>query len=165
MKNKNPTILFSLLTFVIQKRIEMENPQQAAFFNKIYNPFLQGGVIFGFVTLIMGGFKILEMSNNIDASPKAFWIVCGTGMLVFALFNSIISLSIKTDMNQYWTRSTGVYVVLMVIGSCLAWFFSGLTIEESGSFKWIFMVVTFGYLLFLSLMRFIKKVVFIAQQR
>ena len=142
----------------------MENPQQAAFFDKIYNPFLQGGVIFGFVALIMGGFKVLEMSHSIDPSPRAFWMVCGTGMLVYALFNSIISLSIKTDMNQYWTRSTGVYTVLMVIGSCLAWFFSGLTIEESGSFKWIFMVVTFGYLLFLSLMRFIKKVAFIAQQ-
>jgi hypothetical protein len=37
-------------------------------------------------------------------------------------------------------------------------------ISEAASFKWIFMVVTFGYLLFLSLMRFMRKVVFLAQQ-
>jgi hypothetical protein len=99
-----------------------------------------------------------------DVSPYAFWVAIGTGMLVFALFNSIISLSIPSDMNAYWTRSTGTYIVLTVLGGSLAWFFSSMTIGEAGSFRWIFMVVTFGYLLFLSLMRFIKKVVFLAQQ-
>ncbi len=143
----------------------MENPQNATFFTRIYNPFLQGGTILAFVAFIMLVLKGLQMyDNTMDISPYAFWVVVGTGMLVFALFNSIISLSVPTDMNQYWTRSTGTYAVLMVLGGCFAWFFSNMTIDEAGSFRWIFMVVTFGYLLFLSLMRFIKKVVFIAQQ-
>jgi hypothetical protein len=83
---------------------------------------------------------------------------------VYGLFSSILSLSIKGDMNQYWSRSTGVYALIMGLGGCLAWFFSGLMLSEAASFKWIFMVVTFGYLLFLSLMRFVRKVVFLAQQ-
>lgn len=143
----------------------MENAQNATFFTRIYNPFLQGGTVLGFVVFAMLSLKGLQIyDNTMDISPYAFWVAVGTGMLVFALFNSIISLSVPTDMNQYWTRSTGTYVVLMVIGGCIAWFFSNMTIDEAGSFRWIFMVVTFGYLLFLSLMRFIKKVVFIAQQ-
>jgi hypothetical protein len=142
----------------------MKNPQNSTFFDRIYNPFLQGGAILTFVALIMILLKGLQISDNMDVSPYAFWVAIGTGMLVFALFNSIISLSIPSDMNAYWTRSTGTYIVLTVLGGSLAWFFSSMTIGEAGSFRWIFMVVTFGYLLFLSLMRFIKKVVFLAQQ-
>jgi uncharacterized membrane protein len=108
--------------------------------------------------------KALQMSDNMDWSPHSFWVVCGTGLLVYALFSSIISLTVESDMNNYWTRSTGTYAVVMGIGGCLAWLFSGLMISEAASFKWIFMVVTFGYLLFLSLMRFMRKVVFLAQQ-
>lgn len=142
----------------------MENPQNSVFFTRIHNPFLQGGAVLAFVAFIMILLKGLQISDNMDVSPYAFWVAIGTGMLVFALFNSIISLSIPSDMNEYWTRSTGTYIVLTVLGGSLAWFFSSMTIGEAGSFRWIFMVVTFGYLLFLSLMRFIKKVVFIAQQ-
>jgi hypothetical protein len=142
----------------------MKQPENALFFERLYNPFWQGGTIFTFIALTMLVLKGLEASNNMDASPHSFWVVCGTGMLVYALFSSILSLSIVTDMNQYWTRSTGVYAILMIGGGCLAWLFSGLMLSEAASFKWIFMVVTFGYLLFLSLMRFIRKVVFLAQQ-
>ena len=46
----------------------------------------------------------------------------------------------------------------------LAYIFSSMTITEAGSFKWIFMVLTFGYLLFLSVMRFMRKIVEIAQK-
>jgi hypothetical protein len=142
----------------------MENPQNALFFSRLYNPFWQGGVTFVFIVLGMLVFKGLQVSQNMDNSPHSFWLVCGTGLLVYGLFSSILSLSIKGDMNQYWSRSTGVYALIMGLGGCLAWFFSGLMLSEAASFKWIFMVVTFGYLLFLSLMRFVRKVVFLAQQ-
>jgi hypothetical protein len=146
------------------KKMIMENSQNSLFFNRIYNPFIQGGGIFAFVVIAMFGLKGLQISNSMDVSPLAFWMIGGMGLLLFALFNSIISLAISTDMNDYWTRSTGVYAVIMILSGSLAWFLSDLTIGEAGSFRWIFMVVTFGYLFFLSLMRFIKKVVFMAQQ-
>lgn len=142
----------------------MENQKNATFFARLYSPFWQGGTVFTFVALGMLVIKGLEVSKNIDFSPHAFWVVCGTGMLVYALFSSILSLAVETDMNQYWSRSTGVYALLMILGGCLAWLFSGLMLSEAASFKWIFMVVTFGYLLFLSLMRFMRKVVSLAQQ-
>jgi hypothetical protein len=142
----------------------MENPPNALFFSRLYNPFWQGGTTFVFIILGMLVSKGLQVSDNMDWSPHSFWVVCGTGLLVYGLFSSILSLSITGDMNQYWSRSTGVYALIMGLGGCLAWYFSGLMISEAASFKWIFMVVTFGYLLFLSLMRFVRKVVFLAQQ-
>jgi hypothetical protein len=98
---------------------------------------------------------------NVD--NRVFWVIGGATTLFFGLFNSVISLG-ATDMNVYWFRSTASYVVLMVLSGCLAYFFSGMTMNEAGSFKWIFMVLTFGYLLFLSIMRFMRKIVQIAQQ-
>ncbi len=142
----------------------MKNQKNVLFFTRLTNPFWQGGTVLSVVLVVMFALKALQISKNMDASPLSFWVVSGTGMLVFALFSSIISLSITTDMNAYWSRSTGAYAVLSVIGGCFAWFFSGLILGDAASIKWIFMVVTFGYLLFLSLMRFIRKVVFLAQQ-
>jgi hypothetical protein len=160
--------MFQRLTFAFKKyfriTIEMKNPQHAVFFARLNNPFWQGGTVFTFVAFAMLVLKGLEVSKNMDFSPHSFWVVCGTGMLVYALFSSILSLGVEGDMNAYWTRSTASYVLLMVLGGCLAWLFSGLMIDEAASFKWIFMVVTFGYLLFLSLMRFMRKVVILAQQ-
>jgi hypothetical protein len=142
----------------------MKNQENALFFERLYNPFWQGGIALTFVSLGMLVLKGLEVSKNMDFSPHSFWVVCGTGMLVYGLFSSILSLAFEGDMNKYWSRSTGVYALLMGLGGCLAWLFSGLMLSEAASFKWIFMVVTFGYLLFLSLMRFMRKVVFLAQQ-
>ena len=142
----------------------MEKSNTSVFFKNLYNPVWQGGVIFTLVVLTMLIFKGLHASQNIDIDLLVYWMISGTGVLVFALFSSVISLAIETDMNAYWTRSTGIYALLMIVLGCLAWFLSGYSIGEAGSFRWIFMVLTFGYLLFLSLMRFMKKVVFIAQQ-
>jgi hypothetical protein len=142
----------------------MKNTKNALFFTRLTNPFWQGGTVLTFILLTMFAFKGLQATNNMDVDPLTFWVISGTGMLVYALFSSIISLSVTGDMNNYWSRSTGSYAVLSVIGGCFAWFFSGLILSEAASIKWIFMVVTFGYLLFLSLMRFMRKVVFLAQQ-
>ncbi|MDZ7880715.1 MAG: hypothetical protein U5L45_23775 [Saprospiraceae bacterium] len=142
----------------------MKNPSNDLFFSRLYNPFWQGGITFFFIVFGMLSIKGLQVTGNMDWTPHSFWVVCGTGMLVYALFSSILSLSITGDMNQYWTRSTAAYASIMGLGGCLAWYFSGMMLSEAASFKWIFMVVTFGYLLFLSLMRFIRKVAIIAQQ-
>ena len=45
-----------------------------------------------------------------------------------------------------------------------AWFVSSLSIGEAGSYKWIYFVVTIGYLVFLSMMGFMKNIVDFAQK-
>ena len=94
--------------------------------------------------------------------PILFWVISGAGVLFFALMNSVVSLG-ATDMNKYWFYSTASYVVLAVSCALMAFIFSGISIDDAGSFRWIFTVLTFGYLLFLSLMRFLRKIVQVAQ--
>ena len=136
---------------------------QAAFMEKVRNPILQAVTVFTGVIGLMLILKIIIWSGSAAITNRAFWIIAGSAILFFALLNSIISLSVK-DMSQYWTRSTICYTVLMISSGALAYIFSSMTITEAGSFKWIFMVLTFGYLLFLSVMRFMRKIVEIAQK-
>lgn len=135
---------------------------QTSFFDKLYNPIVQAVVVFGLSLLVMVVLLILKNTDTSDIDNRIYWVVAGASILFYALFNSVISLAVA-DMNQYWLRSTASYAVLMVVCGALAYLFSSLTMTEAGSFKWIFMVLTFGYLLFLSIMRFMRKVVQIAQ--
>lgn len=136
---------------------------ESSFFEKSYNPIMQGILIFTFAFIIMLIAKILQWTNIANIAGQAFWIIAGTSILLFAIFNSVLSLSTK-DMNQYWTRSIPTYAALMVMSGALAYLFSDMTIHEAGTFRWIFMVLTFGYLLFLSMMRFMRKIVDLAQR-
>ena len=137
--------------------------QETSFFEKSYNPILQGVVILGFAVLIMLLAKIIQWTGIAHISGQAFWIIAGTSILLFALSNSILSLSSK-DMDNYWVRSIPTYAAVMIMSSSFAYLFSAMTMQEAGTFKWIFMVLTFGYLLFLSMMRFMRKIVDIAQE-
>ena len=141
----------------------MEQNSNSSFMNRMSNPILQASIVLSGVLVFMLVTKILKWSGSVIVNNSIFWVIAGAAILFFALFNSVISLSVK-DMNQYWTRSTASYTVLMVSSGCFAYLFSSMTMTEAGTFKWIFMVLTFGYLLFLSIMRFMRKIVQIAQQ-
>lgn len=92
------------------------------------------------------------------------WTVAASFTLLFAIGNSVLSLA-ATDQNTYWGRSIMSYVVVAVGGGLIAWLFSGQTVYEAKSFKWIYVVFTFGYLLFLSMVRAMRKIVKIAQDQ
>jgi beta-lactamase regulating signal transducer with metallopeptidase domain len=133
------------------------------FLDKTYNPIMQAGMTLIFALALMLALQLVKWSGAAVIGNRNFWIIAGTAILTFALFNSVLSLSTK-DMNKYWVQSTASYAVLMVACGGLAYLFSAMTINQAGSFRWIFMVLTFGYLLFLSMMRFMRKIVQIAQK-
>jgi hypothetical protein len=136
---------------------------QTSFMDKTQNPIIQAVVVIIGVLVMMLIAKLIILAGSSVMGNRVFWIIAGTAILFFALFNSIISLSVA-DMNQYWTRSTLCYTGLMISSGFFAYVFSSMTISEAGTFRWIFMVLTFGYLLFLSVMRFMRKIVQIAQK-
>ena len=131
--------------------------------DKTQNPIIQAVVVSIGVLVMMFIAKLIILAGSSVVGNRVFWIIAGSAILFFAIFNSIISLSVN-DMNQYWTRSTLCYTGLMISSGFFAYVFSSMTISEAGTFKWIFMVLTFGYLFFLSVMRFMRKIVQIAQK-
>jgi MFS family permease len=91
------------------------------------------------------------------------WLCAASFLLFFALFNSILSAA-APNMLKYWQRSIYSFMGLAIGSGLLAWAFSSLTISEAGSYRWIFIVVTVGYLVFLSMIAFLKKIVNFAQK-
>ena len=140
----------------------MEKPE-SSFFEKLYNPILQGAAFLSTTFIVMLVTKLLQWTKFADIAPQAFWLIAGTVTLAFAIINSVLSLSTK-DVNNYWTRSIPTYAALMILNGFLAYLFSAMTMEEAGTFRFIFTVLTFGYLLFLSVMRFMRKIVEMAQE-
>lgn len=137
--------------------------QKFDYFNKIQTGPYQAASVGILVLLIAGILKLLTITHAMESpDPILFWVIGGAGVLFFALMNSVVSLG-ATDMNKYWFYSTASYVALAASCALMAFVFSGVAINDAGSFRWIFTVLTFGYLLILSLMRFLRKIVQVAQ--
>ncbi|MCB0664086.1 MAG: hypothetical protein KDC24_15175 [Saprospiraceae bacterium] len=124
---------------------------------KHYSPFLQAGVALG-VGFILMIFGVMLKGAGIEMSPKFPWMAAGSAIMLFAIFNSIFSLFAQ-DPIKNWGQSFASFIGLMVIASLLAWAFSGLAIQDAGSFSWIFVVLAIGYLIFMSMVNVMKKIV------
>lgn len=140
----------------------MQDPK-VSIFEKAIDPVIQAAIAFG------GGLVFIIISKFINAiglmsvSVKFPWMTAAAFLLLFALFNSLYSLTAKSMM-KYWGRSIYSFMGLAACSGFSAYLFSSLTISEAGSYRWIFFVVTFGYMVFLSLMAFLRKIVEFAQK-
>lgn len=126
-------------------------------FAKAHNPILQASLILGAALFIMLSGFIANSLNIADVSIGFYWQTISSFMLLYAIFNSIISFAAK-DLNQYWLRSILAYVGIVAIGSGCAYLITGKTVNEVDSYRWIFFIITFGFLSFLSITGFIKRI-------
>ncbi len=129
---------------------------------KLKSPFIQAGLILATV-LVFNILVFFLVEAGVDFEQRLPWTLSATFLLFFAIFNSLISL-LEKDVDRYWTRSIMSFIALAGLGALFAWGFSSLTINEAGSYKWIYIVLTFGYLLFLSLIRAMRSIVEFAQR-
>ena len=140
----------------------MNNSNETSIFSKAFDPFLQSGIVFGAIVIAILGGIISRATGILEISDTYEWMVTASFMLCFGLFNSVLSLASK-DINRYWSRSMIGFSIMVVIASFLAYFSSGISILEAGSYTWIFQVVIVGYLVFVSIIGFMKRIVEFAQ--
>ncbi|MBK8492007.1 MAG: hypothetical protein IPL49_14250 [Saprospirales bacterium] len=141
----------------------MSDYEENSLYTKAYNPILLAGVIFGAHILVVMGSILVRLSGLVEVGQRFPWLSAASFLLFFAVFNSIFSLSSK-NAGQYWSRSIASFAGLAIANGLAAWLFSALTINQAGSFRWIYVVVTFGYLVFMSIMNMIKRIVEFAQR-
>lgn len=108
------------------------------------------------VLLVLTIIKITQKSGPESAS--LYWEVAACSILFYAMMNSIMSLAYE-DQNFYWLYSIMGFAFLLISSLGLSLLYSGVTIDEAGSFRWILLVFTFGYLILLTIFRTMKKVV------
>jgi hypothetical protein len=124
-------------------------------------PAYQALIIFvfsAFLTLIDTGTHL----NGIGTTTKnSTWILMTTCILFYAVCSSVLSL-FSRHPNRYWRDAILSYVGLLVISALTARMLSGLSMDEAGSFRWLFVVLSIGYLVFLSIVRLMRRIVEIA---
>ncbi|MDX1667369.1 MAG: hypothetical protein R3350_09070 [Saprospiraceae bacterium] len=134
-----------------------------SFYARAYNPYLQASITFGCVLLVIFLSKIVKFTGMVYVPTRFPWMTAAVFLLCFALFNSVFSLS-ADNMKRYWGRSLYSFLGLGALSALSAYLFSSLTIDQAGSYRWIFIVVTFAYLVFLTMMGLMRKIVEFAQR-
>lgn len=92
------------------------------------------------------------------------WTISASFALLYAVGSSVLSLG-TSDPDRYWGRSIVSYLIVVIGGGLIAYAFSGLSIYEAKSFSWIYIVFSFGYVLFIVLLRAMRKIVEIAEKQ
>ena len=135
----------------------------STFIARAFNPIHQAVVALGADLVIILGGKLVHVTGVVNVPDRFPWMTAAVFLLCFALFNSVFSLSAK-DMAKYWGKSIYSFMGLALGSGMLAWLFSSLTINEAGSYRWIFIVVTIAYLVFLSIVAMMRKIVDFAER-
>lgn len=130
--------------------------------SKFQNPVVQAAIVLGAVLIFNIG-ALFARAVGMEVEQRFPWTIAASFMLFFAAGNSIMSLQSK-NVDQYWTRSILSFVGLAAAAGLAAYLFSSLGMNEAGSYKWIYIVLTIGYLVFLSMIGFMRKIVDFAQR-
>lgn len=141
----------------------MIQAEDQSFFTKAYNPILQATIVLGAAIVVILCSRVVQATGLMEVGERFPWMTAASFMLFFSVFNSVFSLSAK-DLNAYWTKSMLCFVGLALATGLVAYLFSSLPISEAGSYRWIYIVVTIGYLVFMSMMGFMKQIVEFAQR-
>ncbi len=131
--------------------------------DKVAKPLWQFIYCLGGSILVTLVFWLLVNLNFMENSPKFYWMCATAFLLLYSIFNSLISLT-APNSGKYWSRSIMMFALLAIIAGALAYLFSGISVYDAGSYSFIYFVITFGYLVFISIMGFVKKIVAFAQK-
>lgn len=127
------------------------------------NPIFQALIALGGVVVVDLVAKGLELARMVTLEPRFAYLTAASFLLCFAMFNAILSLTTQQTL-QYWGKSIYCFVGLVISSMFLARLFSGLRLSDAGSYWWILIVVSLGYLIFLALVNTIRSIVNFAQK-
>ena len=128
----------------------------------ILNPVFQAAVVLS-VVFAFNIAAVFAKAAGIEVEQRFPWTIAASMLLFFAAGNAIMSL-MAGNMDRYWSRSILSFMGLALTAGLMAYLFSSLTISEAGSYRWIYIVLTIGYLVFLSMITFMRKIIEFAQR-
>lgn len=129
----------------------------------ISNPLFQALITLAGVVLVDFIGVALEWAGLVTLEPRFAYLTAASFLLCFAMFNAVLSISAPSTL-KYWAKSVYSFLGLVFVSISLARLLSGLRLGEAGSYWWILIVVTFGYLTFLALVNTIRNIVNFAQK-
>ncbi|HLP95874.1 MAG TPA: hypothetical protein VK168_17650 [Saprospiraceae bacterium] len=133
------------------------------FFDRMDHPPVQAVATFCVALILMALGWLSTISGMMEVDRLYAWSIGAAFMLFFAMMNSLLSLKAASFV-KYWGSSIYSYLGLGFGTSMLAWGFSGVTLSQAGSYRWIYIVVTVGFIVFLTLVNLMKIIVRFAEK-
>ena len=114
------------------------------------------------IVLVLGA-KLLGIMNVFQASERFPWMAGAAMLFVFSMFSCLLLIPAK-DVSIYIKRAMYSFMGLIFFTYVVAWLFTGKMIDEVGSFKWIYLVLTVGFLLFIGITVFVRQLITFAEE-
>ncbi len=125
---------------------------------KTFTPYKQAAVVVGLAFIVMTIAKFFQLLNISEANPEKIWVLSATFGLFFTVANCLFSLNAK-DPIKFWNQSMIAFAVTILSIGGLAWLLSGVSINNMRSFRWLYIVIIIGYLVFSTIVRLMRSIV------
>lgn len=136
----------------------------AKYFQPAPSPPIQAITVFVSFLFIVLLSKLIGYSGWISVGQKFPWVLAGAFVLLFSMFNSVLFLS-SISPAIYYRNSIYTFITLVAVSGLSAYLISGLSLNEAGSFKWIFVVLAVGYIVFLTIVGAMKTIMELAKRK
>ncbi len=113
--------------------------------------------------LLSTGVAYLFKIGGMDLETRLPWTLTIAFLLLFMVYNVIIGL-LSDHITRYWFYSLFAFCGLMMLCSFLASLISGMSMDEAGTYRWIYFIFCPIYGLFIVMITMIKKIVKMAQR-
>src|SRR5688500_12116493 len=137
----------------------MNEPSRLGVF--FLNPLYQAGLIV-ILTILLTGLDLLMPHDDaffkVNAVP---WFVSTAMILLFIVINTVVALRIDNIL-PYCSWSIAMFIALLSFAYGWCYILTGKHIDEVGSFRWLWMVLTMVYFVFFTITRTMKRIVDIA---
>ncbi len=134
-----------------------------AFFERKIDPLLQAAVFFGISVAAMLLVVLFRWLGWFSIDRVFPWSVATAFLLMYAVGSSVLSLNAGSSL-KYWGRSVYGFIGLAFANGGAAWLTSGLTLAEANSYRSIYIVISICFLVFLSVINLMRKIVAFAER-
>ncbi len=129
-------------------------------FSKAIHPFKLALAVLIFCLLSFG----VVSAGLIGEGPIVYWEAAFISLLIFVVFSSVLSFSYP-DKGKYFLYSIISFIAIAGLGGVSAHYLSGVPIDEAGSFRWLYIVFTFTYLVLLSIVNLMFTIIQLAKKQ
>jgi hypothetical protein len=138
--------------------------EQPSILTKNISPYYQSAFIFGMLLL----FDLYSIGSKEGGDTiifaKSIWRNCVAMLLFFILANCILSLGSNANL-KYVRDSIFAYMGLAFMGGSLSYFICKTSMDQAGSFRWLFIVLSMVFIIFLAMINTMKFLVELAKRQ
>lgn len=130
-------------------------------YRKLINPIILSLLILGLI-IVFSLINLLFESGNDDSSVLAPYFISSSFALLYALINSIILIN-SDDANKFWRYSVVGFFIIIIGGLAFSFLMTGVHPLDTIIYYQIYVVIIFGYLVFMAIAGLMKKLLEWAQ--